>query len=142
AALRDALRAPASARLDIGAHDRPHPLSRAGAHMSREPTLGALDLHLIGEGRHFEIGDRLGARPLLVDGVRGIAFAVWAPAARAVSVVGDFNQWSDSAHAMRQLGVSGVWELFVPEAAPGDRYKFAITGADGSVRLKADPVAH
>ena len=105
------------------------------------PSLGELDLHLISEGRHEQLWDALGAHPRKLDGAAGTAFAVWAPGARAVSVVGDFNAWNERAHPMRSLGAAGVWELFVPEAAAGHAYKFAIRGADGVVRLKADPVA-
>ena len=71
----------------------------------------------------------------------GTAFAVWAPAARAVSVVGDFNNWDGRLHAMRSLGATGVWELFLPGVEPGERYKYEILGADGELRLKADPYA-
>ena len=71
----------------------------------------------------------------------GTAFAVWAPAARAVSVVGDFNSWDGRLHAMRSLGSGGVWELFLPEVGPGARYKYEILSADGDLRLKADPMA-
>ena len=105
------------------------------------PSLGELDLHLISEGRHEQLWDALGAHPRTLDGTAGTSFAVWAPGARAVSVVGDFNVWNERAHPMRSLGAAGVWELFVPEAAAGHAYKFAIRGADGVVRLKADPVA-
>ena len=105
------------------------------------PTLGELDLHLITEGRHEQLWNALGAHPQTIDGTPGTAFAVWAPAARAVSVAGDFNAWNERAHPMRTLGSAGVWELFVPEAAAGHAYKFAIRGADGEVRLKADPIA-
>ena len=105
------------------------------------PSLGELDLHLISEGRHEQLWDALGAHPRTLDGTTGTSFAVWAPGARAVSVVGDFNVWNERAHPMRSLGAAGVWELFVPEAAAGHAYKFAIRGADGVVRLKADPVA-
>jgi 1,4-alpha-glucan branching enzyme len=105
------------------------------------PSLGELDLHLISEGRHEQLWDALGAHPRTLDGTSGTSFAVWAPGARAVSVVGDFNVWNERAHPMRSLGAAGVWELFVPEAAAGHAYKFAIRGADGVVRLKADPVA-
>jgi 1,4-alpha-glucan branching enzyme len=87
------------------------------------PTIGELDLHLIGEGRHEELYERLGAHVREVDGVRGTSFAVWAPAARAVSVVGDFNSWDGRLHAMRSLGSSGIWELFLPGVEPGARYK-------------------
>ena len=78
------------------------------------PTIGELDLHLLGEGRHEELYERLGAHVREVDGVTGVAFAVWAPAARSVSVVGDFNFWDGRLHPMRALGASGIWELFVP----------------------------
>jgi 1,4-alpha-glucan branching enzyme len=105
------------------------------------PSIGELDLHLIGEGRHREVYDKLGAHPRELDGVQGVAFAVWAPAARAVSVVGDFNSWDGRLHTMRTLGSSGVWELFLPDIPPGSRYKYEILGADGELRLKADPYA-
>ena len=103
------------------------------------PTLGELDLHLVGEGRHEELWERLGAHALEVDGAAGVAFTVWAPSARSVSVVGDWNAWDGRVHPMRSLGASGIWELFVPGVAEGQRYKFEIRGADGSLRLKADP---
>jgi 1,4-alpha-glucan branching enzyme len=105
------------------------------------PTLGDVDLHLLGEGRHERIFDVLGAHAREVDGVAGTAFAVWAPSARAVAVVGDFNSWDARLHPMRSLGGSGVWELFLPAVGEGERYKFAVRHADGSVHLKADPVA-
>jgi 1,4-alpha-glucan branching enzyme len=105
------------------------------------PTLGNLDLHLIGEGRHEQLYEKLGAHVREVDGVAGVAFAVWAPSARAVSVVGDFNGWDGRLHPLRSLGSSGVWELFVPDVDPGVRYKFEIRAQDGTLRLKADPFA-
>jgi 1,4-alpha-glucan branching enzyme len=105
------------------------------------PTLGQLDLHLIGEGRHEELYERLGAHLRRLDGCDGVAFAVWAPNARGVSVVGDFDGWDGRVHQMRTLGSSGVWELFVPGAGPGDRYKLEVRAADGSLGLKADPFA-
>jgi 1,4-alpha-glucan branching enzyme len=83
----------------------------------------------------------LGAHRREVDGVVGTRFAVWAPSARAIAVVGDFNLWNSLTHPMRSLGGSGVWELFVPGVGAGNLYKFAVRGADGVVRLKADPVA-
>src|SRR5919197_1010147 len=76
---------------------------------------------------------------LEVDGVTGTAFAVWAPNARAISVVGDFNSWDGRLHPMRSLGVSGIWELFVPDLELGARYKFELRTRDGQLRLKADP---
>jgi 1,4-alpha-glucan branching enzyme len=105
------------------------------------PTVGELDLHLIGEGRHDRLYERLGAHPLVHQGLRGTAFAVWAPSARAVSVVGDFNFWDGRVHPMRSLGASGVWELFIPGVEPGARYKYEIRGADGALTQKADPYA-
>jgi 1,4-alpha-glucan branching enzyme len=105
------------------------------------PTLGELDLHLMGEGRHEEIYERLGAHVREHLGVRGTAFAVWAPAARAISVVGDFNSWDGRLHAMRTLGSGGIWELFLPLVEPGARYKYEILTADGDLSLKADPYA-
>ena len=83
------------------------------------PTIGELDVHLLGEGRHEELWERLGAHVREVDGVTGTAFAVWAPSARAVSVVGDFNYWDGRMHPMRTLGSSGVWELFLPGVGEG-----------------------
>ena len=105
------------------------------------PTLGDLDLHLAGEGRHEELYQRLGAHVRELEGVTGTAFAVWAPSARGVSVVGDFNSWDGRLHVMRSLGSSGIWELFVPAVEPGAHYKFEIRGADGELHLKADPFA-
>ena len=105
------------------------------------PTLGELDLYLIGEGRHEQLWRALGARPIESEGEAGTAFAVWAPNARGVRIVGDFNFWDGRAYPMRSLGGAGVWELFVPCVAPGARYKFAICGPDGVWREKADPMA-
>ncbi|MDQ3849131.1 MAG: 1,4-alpha-glucan branching protein GlgB [Actinomycetota bacterium] len=105
------------------------------------PTLTDLDEHLFGEGRHEALWTKLGAHVRAVDGVSGTSFAVWAPAARAVSVVGDFNSWDGRLHPMRVLGSSGVWELFLPGVAEGERYKFEIRGASGELLLKADPLA-
>ncbi|MEO6859053.1 MAG: 1,4-alpha-glucan branching protein GlgB [Solirubrobacteraceae bacterium] len=105
------------------------------------PTLGELDLHLIAEGRHEELYEKLGAHVREHDGVRGTAFAVWAPSARAVSVVGDFNSWDGRLHAMRSLGSGGIWELFLPAVGPGARYKYEILSAENELLLKADPYA-
>src|SRR4051794_19540598 len=105
------------------------------------PTLGELDMHLLGEGRHEEMWERLGAHVREIDGVTGTAFAVWAPAARAVSLVGEFNFWDGRIHPMRTLGSSGIWELFLPDVGPGAHYKYEILAPDGEIRLKADPVA-
>jgi 1,4-alpha-glucan branching enzyme len=105
------------------------------------PTLGDLDLHLFGEGRHLRLYEVLGAHPRRIRDVDGVAFAVWAPNARSVRVVGEFNEWDGRAHPMRVMGSSGVWELFVPDVGRGSLYKFEITGADGRTVLKADPFA-
>ncbi|MHB2022377.1 MAG: 1,4-alpha-glucan branching protein GlgB [Mycobacteriales bacterium] len=109
------------------------------------PTLGQLDLHLIGEGRHEQLWQVLGAHVRRFEGaagtVTGTAFAVWAPSAGGVRVAGDFNYWDGKAHPMRSLGSSGVWELFIPDLAAGARYKYQILGADGVWREKADPMA-
>jgi 1,4-alpha-glucan branching enzyme len=105
------------------------------------PTLGEIDLYLAGEGRHEELYEKLGAHVREIDGVPGVAFAVWAPSARSVSVVGDFNSWDGRLNPMRTLGPSGIWELFVPDVPEGTRYKFEIRAQDGSILLKADPYA-
>jgi 1,4-alpha-glucan branching enzyme len=109
------------------------------------PTLGDVDLHLIGEGRHEQLWTVLGAHvrryPGQMGEVTGTSFAVWAPHARGIRLVGDFNHWDGQGHPMRSLGSTGVWELFVPGVGPGTRYKFEITGSDGERRLKADPMA-
>ncbi|MBS0223154.1 MAG: 1,4-alpha-glucan branching protein GlgB [Proteobacteria bacterium] len=106
------------------------------------PLLGDLDLHLFNEGRHFELASTMGANAMTVDGVEGVGFSVWAPNASRVAVVGDFNSWDSRRHPMRLRFPAGVWELFVPRATPGMRYKFDIVGP-GGVRLpqKADPLA-
>jgi 1,4-alpha-glucan branching enzyme len=110
------------------------------------PTLGELDLHLIGEGRHEQLWDVLGAHVRSYDAgdgtsTTGTSFAVWAPNARGVRVIGDFDYWSGTAFPMRSLGSSGVWELFVPGVGDGAHYKFQILGADSQWRDKADPMA-
>ena len=104
--------------------------------------LGDIDLHLFNEGRHFELAHCLGAQLVTIDGVTGVRFAVWAPNAKRVAVVGDFNSWDRRRHAMRMRHGAGIWELFVPRVAPGSRYKFDIVGPGGNqVPWKADPVA-
>jgi 1,4-alpha-glucan branching enzyme len=109
------------------------------------PTLGEVDLHLINEGRHEQLWEVLGARvhhyPGALGDVTGTAFAVWAPNARAVRLKADFNSWDGREHPMRQLGTSGVWELFVPGVGSGAAYKYVILGQDGQWREKADPMA-
>jgi 1,4-alpha-glucan branching enzyme len=104
--------------------------------------LGDLDLHLISQGTHYELGRCLGAQPTIVGDTAGVRFAVWAPNARRVSVVGDFNSWDGRRHPMRLRPEAGVWELFVPQLMSAARYKFEIIGPSGSLLpQKADPVA-
>ena len=104
--------------------------------------LGDLDLHLLREGTHYELSRCLGAVAMAVEGVSGVRFAVWAPNARRVSVVGDFNSWDGRRHPMRLRREAGVWELFVPRAGPGTRYKYEIIAPSGQLLpQKADPVA-
>jgi 1,4-alpha-glucan branching enzyme len=105
------------------------------------PTIGELDLHLFAEGKHEQVYKRLGAHVMKIGRVSGVAFSVWAPQAAGVSVVGDFNGWDGRFHAMRMLGNSGVWEIFVPDLAPGSLYKFEIRRRRGLPFLKADPYA-
>ncbi|MFT4542793.1 MAG: 1,4-alpha-glucan branching enzyme [Planctomycetota bacterium] len=104
------------------------------------PTLGELDLHLISEGTHLELWRVLGAQPSEHSGTRGIAFAVWAPNAEGVSVVGDFCAWDELALPMRSLGPSGVFELFVPGLEPGATYKYHLRTHGGASVWKADPM--
>jgi len=103
--------------------------------------LGELDLYLLAEGSHQELGRCLGARVMSIGSVAGVRFAVWAPNARRVSVVGDFNGWDGRRHAMRSRVEAGVWELFIPRLPPGTLYKYEILGPNGLLPLKADPVA-
>ena len=105
------------------------------------PTLGDVDLHLFNEGTHRRLWKKLGAHVRVIDGVAGVSFAVWAPNARRVSVVGDFCSWDGRAFPMRMLGASGVWELFVPGIEPGALYKFEMLTREGAIRLKTDPFA-
>jgi len=105
------------------------------------PLLGELDRHLFAEGTHRALWTRLGAHPCVLEDVAGVAFAVWAPQARGVSVVGDFNGWDGRGHPLR-FHPGGLWELFVPGVEPGALYKFEVRGADGRAQpLKADPFA-
>ncbi len=105
------------------------------------PVLGGMDEHFISEGSHLGLWQALGAHPMQLDGVEGVHFAVWAPNAQRVSVVGEFNCWDGRLHPMRPRGTTGVWEIFLPGVSEGARYKYEIRGADGAVQpLKADPV--
>jgi len=103
------------------------------------PTLGDTDLHLFNEGNHRRLYEVLGAQPRVLDGVTGTAFAVWAPNAGRVSVVGDFNCWDGRRHPMRRLGSSGVWEIFVPGVGVGALYQFELLEAGGRLAVKTDP---
>lgn len=105
------------------------------------PTFGEIDQYLFSKGVHYQLYERMGGRLTVHQGCEGTKFAVWAPAAKRVSVVGDFNHWCGLVHPMRALGSSGVWELFLPGIGRGERYKFEIKTAEGDIILKADPYA-
>ena len=118
----------------------PHSIEESEDPYSFGALLGDLDLHLLSEGTHRELGHVLGAHVLSVEGVAGTRFAVWAPNARRVSVVGDFNGWDGRRHIMRLRHSAGVWEIFVPRVHAGQRYKYEIVGPHGELLpLKADP---
>ncbi|MBC8094579.1 MAG: 1,4-alpha-glucan branching enzyme, partial [Akkermansiaceae bacterium] len=103
------------------------------------PTLGEADLYLFGKGDERRIYEKLGAQLRTIDGVPGTSFAVWAPNAERVSVVGDFNGWDGRFHPMRSLGPSGVWEIFIPSVGEGAHYKFEVRNLHGRNVLKTDP---
>ena len=105
------------------------------------PILSDLDLHLVAEGSHLNLADKLGANCVDHEGASGVAFSVWAPAASRVSVIGDFNGWDGRCHPARARGSSGLWELFIPNLGPGALYKFEIRSQDGQVQTKTDPFA-
>jgi 1,4-alpha-glucan branching enzyme len=105
------------------------------------PLLSEFDLYLLGEGTHYESYEKLGAHLMEVEGVRGVAFAVWAPNAQRVSVVGNFNNWDGRRHPMRSRGSSGVWELFLPGLREGELYKYEVKGRNAYLGVKADPYA-
>ena len=102
-------------------------------------VLSELDLHLFGEGTHYQIYDKLGAHPKTLDGVEGVAFALWAPNAKRVSVIGEFNNWDGRRNQMRMLSNSGVWEIFIPGLVKYDKYKYEIKTSDGRILQKTDP---
>lgn len=106
------------------------------------PQISSLDLYLFAEGKHYQIFDKLGAHPMEINGVKGTYFAVWAPHARAVSVVGNFNMWDGRLHPMRTLEVSGVYELFIPGVEPWAVYKYQILTRTDEILMKADPYAN
>ncbi|WP_137133485.1 1,4-alpha-glucan branching protein GlgB [Rhizobium sp. FKY42] len=106
------------------------------------PVLGPMDDYFVREGSHLRLFDKMGAHPLKHEGVEGFHFAVWAPNAKRVSVVGDFNGWDGRRHVMRLRVDTGIWEIFAPDVLPGSTYKFEIIGKDGTpLPLKADPYA-
>jgi 1,4-alpha-glucan branching enzyme len=120
----------------------PHAVTLTEDPYSFEPILGDLDLQLMAEGHHFRLAACLGAHWMTIDGVSGVRFAVWAPGARRVALVGDFNSWDVRRHPMRYRPQAGVWELFIPRLRPGARFKYAIIAADGiTLPLTADPFA-
>ena len=105
-----------------------------------DPVLTDVDEYLIGEGTHKELWRVLGAHVMKHQGVQGTHFAVWAPNAQRVSVIGDFNTWDGRRHPLRPVGQTGVWEVFIPQVGDGALYKYQVIGADGQVRDKADPM--
>ncbi len=105
------------------------------------PTLGDQDLYFMGEGKHYNLYEKMGAHPRTMDGVTGVSFAVWAPNAKRVSVIGDFNNWDGRLFPMRSMGASGVWELFIPALEQGGFYKYEIKANSDDIRIKTDPFA-
>jgi 1,4-alpha-glucan branching enzyme len=105
-----------------------------------EPYLTDFDRYLLGEGRHWNAYEKLGAQLRTIDGITGVNFAVWGPNAQSVAVVGDFNQWDGRRHLMQKQGASGIWELFVPGLKAGDKYKYRVRSRHGEVIDKSDPV--
>ncbi|MEA1987241.1 MAG: 1,4-alpha-glucan branching protein GlgB [Candidatus Marinimicrobia bacterium] len=103
------------------------------------PTINEEDLYLFGKGDNHFVYKNLGANPKTVDGIKGVSFAVWAPSARRISVVGNFNLWNGLLHQMRSLGGSGVWEIFIPELKSGELYKFEILTQNDGLKIKSDP---
>ena len=101
--------------------------------------ISEVDTYLFAEGKNYEIYDKLGAHPMTIDGVKGTYFAVWAPNARRVSVVGDFNMWDGALHPMHINSASGIYEIFIPDVNPGAVYKFQIRTRKGDILYKADP---
>jgi len=124
---------------DLVIHDQAGNVRRTRDPYSFLPTLGEGDLFLFGKGDERRIYEKLGSHLRTFDGVAGASFAVWAPNAQRVSVVGDFNNWDGRCHPMRSLGSSGVWEIFIPGAGKGAHYKFEIRDAHGLISLKTDP---
>lgn len=121
-------------RLREGGHDR----VVYDPYAFRTPLLTDFDIHLFSEGKHHRIYEKMGAHLTEVDGVQGVYFSVWAPNARNVSIVGDFNQWDGRKHQMRLIG-GGIWDLFIPELSKGEKYKYEIKNQEGHIYYKSDP---
>jgi 1,4-alpha-glucan branching enzyme len=136
---RDPRRSLAAVTEDAMPPDRPTAASIPAS--TPASTISGVDLHLFNEGSHFRLWEKLGAHPAEVDGVAGASFAVWAPNASHVAVVGDFNRWDGAHHPLSPRHVSGIWEGFVPGVRQGDTYKFRVRSADGVEVDKADPFA-
>src|SRR4051794_37150970 len=135
--LRAALRAEQQARVDSHPGRRNPPHAGSGCARMSSTRIGDIDLHLVGEGRHERIYEKLGAH--VTD--EGVTFGVWAPNAAKVSVVGEWNGWDGRANPMEQRGMSGIWEAVVADAPEGALYRFEVTAQDGSLLLKSDPYA-
>ncbi len=105
------------------------------------PTFGEMDAHLFNRGVHYKLYEVMGGRLCVHQGIEGAKFAIWAPEAQGVSLVGDFNYWDGRVNPMRVMGSSGVWELFIPGLKQGEKYKFEIRTRQGHIRLKSDPYA-
>ena len=139
-----------SARTAEGAHHRSQAsknTARKKASEEKKPQMAyefitEMDQYLFGQGVHYDIYKKLGAHPSSLDGKSGIYFAVWAPNAEAVNLIGSFNDWNEESHPMKRLDPLGIYELFVPEAHKGDMYKFLIHAKDGRKLYKADPFAN
>lgn len=106
------------------------------------PTIGELDQYLFGQGVHYQLYNIMGAHPMVHQDVAGIKFSVWAPSAKRVSLIGDFNYWDGRANPMRSMGSSGIWEIFVPGLQEGEKYKFEIKTQKGDILVKSDPYAY
>ncbi len=130
---------PNAFRYELRTLDRDGQVRQAADPYSFPPVLGDLDLQLFNEGNHLRTYEKLGAQVVRLNTVAGVLFAVWAPNASRVSVVGDFNAWDGRRHPMRVRGSSGIWELFIPGLGQGTKYKYEIKSKSGAILLKTDP---